>query len=111
MSHRWPEDKENELIRLWPTGLSCLLIGERIGQSRESVASKARNLNLPSRRKAQRALARLVYKKPRALANHKKKKCLKCRKEFTPKSVYIFRCVDCLDNARLIAPMAEGISA
>lgn len=43
----WSEDEEAELKRLWPSGLSCFLIGQQIGRSEGQVGSKAKRMGLP----------------------------------------------------------------
>jgi DNA-binding NarL/FixJ family response regulator len=46
---RWTDEMSAELSRLWREGLSLTAIGRRLDVSRNSVASKARQLGLPKR--------------------------------------------------------------
>lgn len=45
----WPPEQIAELRRLWPTGLSTIEIGRRLGVSKNAVVGKAHRLELPPR--------------------------------------------------------------
>jgi GcrA cell cycle regulator len=48
-SSPWPA-RDDELRKLWATGLSTSLIGERMGVTKGSIIGRSHRLNLPPRR-------------------------------------------------------------
>lgn len=51
----WTQERIDQLTRLWDEGLSCSLIGEEMGITRNAVIGKVHRLNLRPRRTTVRA--------------------------------------------------------